>query len=285
MRWKIETLTFDLVDDICLGVQGSTITGADLPPTQADSLGPFLELWHTQPNILNQDGGHFWLAADSYRELMRNMRVTDAWFEPTSGYQGYISVDKLRRDELAWTDFVLRAKRAAISVGFSDDYGGKLTAAIGEFYSNIIDHSGRIDTGYVVYSASSGRFEFVVADAGVGVLSSLRSNPAYAHLADAGTALELALDEGVSRYYTEQGHGFGFRPLFVGLANISRYMRFRSGDHSRSLTRKADGSIDAQTSQLARTNGFFCCVVCDVEGPTPANHPAHSPPTNAERDS
>jgi hypothetical protein len=26
-------------------------------------------------------------------------------------------------------------------------------------------------------------------------------------------ALEYALDEGVSRYYTEQGHGFGFRPL------------------------------------------------------------------------
>lgn len=284
MRWKIETLTFDLVDDICLGVQSGTLTEAHLPPTHADGLGPLLELRHTQPNILNGDGGGLWLAADSYRELMRNMRVTDAWFEPTSGHQGYISVDKLRRDELAWTDFVLRAKRAAISVGFSDDYGGKLTAAIGEFYANVIDHSGHIDTGYVVYSASSGRFEFVVADAGVGVLNSLRSNPAYAHLTDAGTALEFALDEGVSRYI-EQGHGFGFRPLFVGLANISRYMRFRSDDHSRSLTRKADGSIDAQTSQLASTNGFFCCVVCDVEGQTPANHQAHSPPKNAERDS
>ncbi|QND67267.1 hypothetical protein HB777_27305 [Mesorhizobium loti] len=283
MRWKIETLTFDLVDDICLGVQSGTLTEAGLPPTHADGLGPLLELRHTQPNIVNEDGGPLWLTADNYRELMRNMRDTDSWFEPTSGHQGYISVDKLRRDELAWTNFVLRAKRAAISAGFSDDYGGKLTAAIGEFYANVIDHSGRIDTGYVVYSASPGRFEFVVADAGMGVLSSLRGNPAYAYLADAGTALELALDEGVSRYYAEQGHGFGFRPLFVGLANISRYMRFRSEDHSRSLTRKADGSIDAQTSQLASTNGFFCCVVCDVEGQTPANHPAHSPPKNADK--
>ncbi|RWO03763.1 MAG: hypothetical protein EOS07_32600 [Mesorhizobium sp.] len=211
------------------------------------------------------------------------MSDTDAWFEPASGHQGYTSVDKLGRDELAWTDFVLRAKRAAISAGFSDDYGGKLTAAIGEFYANVIDHSGRIDTGYVVYSASPGRFEFVVADTGIGVLNSLRSNPTYAHLADAGTALEYALDEGVSRYYTEQGHGFGFRPLFVGLANISRYMRFRSDDHSRSLTRKADGSIDAQTSQLANTSGFFCCVVCDVEVQTPASHPAHLPHKNAEK--
>ncbi|MBZ9708620.1 hypothetical protein LB543_18025 [Mesorhizobium sp. ESP7-2] len=283
MRWKIETLTFDLVDDICLAVQSGTITEADLPTTNADGLGPLLELRHTQPNILNRDGGSLWLTADRYHELMRNMRETDAWFEPRSGYQGFISVDKLRRDELAWTDFVLRAKRAAISAGFSDDYGGKLTAAIGEFYANVIDHSGRIDSGYVVYSASPGRFEFVVADAGIGVLNSLRSNPTYAHLVDAGTALELALDEGVSRYYTEQGHGFGFRPLFVGLANISRYMRFRSDDHSRSLTRKADGSIDAQTSQLATTAGFFCCVVCDIEIQTPASHPDQAP-KNAERE-
>ncbi|TGU89425.1 hypothetical protein EN794_046990 [Mesorhizobium sp. M00.F.Ca.ET.151.01.1.1] len=282
MRWKIETLTFDLVDDICLGLQSGTVTEAGLPPTHADGLGPLLELRHTQPNILNGDGGRLWLATDSHRELLRNMHVTDAWFEHASGHQGYISVDRLRRDELAWTDFVLRAKRAAIAVGFSDDYGAKLTAAIGEFYANVIDHSGHTDTGYVVYSASPGRFEFVVADAGVGVLNSLRSNPAYAHLVDAGTALELALDEGVSRYYTEQGHGFGFRPLFVGLANISRYMRFRSDDHSRSLTRNADGSIDAQTSQLATTNGFFCCVVCDVEIQTPTSHPGRAP-KNAER--
>ncbi|ESZ61462.1 hypothetical protein NL532_23010 [Mesorhizobium sp. C120A] len=283
MRWKIETLTFDLVDDICLGLQSGTITEADLPTVNADGMGPLLELRHTQPNILSRDGGSLWLSADNYRELMSNMREADAWFEPRSGHQGFISVETLRRDELAWTGFVLRAKRAAISAGFSEDYGGKQMAAIGEFYANVIDHSGRIDSGYVVYSASPGRFEFVVADGGIGVLNSLRSNPAYAHLVDAGTALELALDEGVSRYYTEQGHGFGFRPLFVGLANISRYMRFRSDDHSRSLTRKADGSIDAQTSQLATTNGFFCCVVCDVEIQTPASHP-HQAPKNAERE-
>ena len=203
-----------------------------------------------------------WLDANAHADLLRSMNSGKAWFGPRSNHQGYISVAELQRDEFAWTNFTIRAKRAATAAGFSDEYSGQLIAAIGEFYGNVEEHSQRTDTGYIVFSAQRGLFEFVVADAGIGVLHSLQSNPDYAALNDSGSALENALSEGVSRHYKEAGHGLGFRPLFVGLANISRFMRFRSGDHSRELTRMDDGSIIAGTSQKSQLNGFSCSVLC-----------------------
>lgn len=203
-----------------------------------------------------------WLNANAHADLLSSMNSGKAWFQLGSEHRGYISVTELRRDELAWTKFTIRAKRAAVAAGFSDEYSGQLVAAIGEFYSNVEEHSHRTDTGYIVFSAQRGLFEFVVADAGIGVLQSLQRNPDYAALNDSGSALENALSEGVSRHYEEAGHGLGFRPLFVGLANISRFMRFRSGDHSRELTRLDDGSIIAGTSQKSHLNGFSCSVLC-----------------------
>jgi len=264
VRCAIETLTFDLLDDICLGVQGGTVTATDLPSTNVDALGPLLELRHAVPSLVSGAGGSVWLKTDRYAKLLGQMQ-SNAWFEETTGRLGYVSISMLKNDPLAWTDFVMRIKRAAVSAGFSDDHAAKLAAAIVEFYNNVIDHSVDIASAYVSYAASHGRFEFSVADFGIGVLASLRTNPAYKSLSDSGSALELALGEGVSRHYEEDGHGFGFRPLFVGLANISRYMRFRSGDYGRDLVRNKDGSIDARTTQLAHIPGFVCHVQCDLE--------------------
>ena len=42
--------------------------------------------------------------------------------------------------------------------------------ALGELQDNVFEHSGRPDSGLVAYGASTGAFEFVVADAGRGVL-------------------------------------------------------------------------------------------------------------------
>lgn len=112
-----------------------------------------------------------------------------------------------------------------------------------------------------MFAAAPGVFEFVVGDHGVGVVDTLRTNPRFANLNDAGTALELALSEGVSRH-TEVGRGLGFRPLFVGLANISHAMRFRTGDHAREITRNKDRDILSRTLQKSRLPGFVCSVHC-----------------------
>jgi anti-sigma regulatory factor (Ser/Thr protein kinase) len=241
------------------------VLASDIPATRAISLGPMVELHHFQRSIKpSHDSSTSWLSADEYSELQKNLGNTRVWHKPDTGRQGYITMGELRRDGLAWTDFAMRSKRAALSAGFSDDDSGKLIGAIGEFYSNVTEHSERTETGYIVFAASPGRFEFVVADAGIGVLNSLRSNPKYAKLDDAGSALELALSEGVSRYQGESGHGFGFRPVFLGLANMSRFLRFRSADHSRELKRLTDGDIEARTIQKSHLNGFFCSVLCEV---------------------
>ncbi|BCH55348.1 hypothetical protein ACQZ61_06065 [Agrobacterium vitis] len=159
---------------------------------------------------------------------------------------------------------VNRIKRLSIGAGFSNDHSGKFVAAIDELWSNVVDHSQRYETGYIAFEIAPGKFEFVVADYGVGILASLNSNPIYADLADHGRAIELALSEGISRYHKDEGHGFGFRPLFIGLANIARVLRFRSGDHAREVIRLNSAPPQARTYELAPLPGFFCSITCVV---------------------
>lgn len=263
MRCAIETLTFALLDDIALGLQSSSLTSADLPPVSAEHLGPLIEWAHAQPvNPMETIG---WLDPKGFASMLENLRTKDKWFAPGTAGQGFVTARAIADCRTNWTDFAMRAKRAATTNGFTPDEAGRLVAAMGEFHSNILEHSGRSDTGYLVFDASPGGFEFVVADSGIGVLESLRSHPHFASLRDGGTALELALSEGVSRHYDQKDRGFGFRPLFVGLANVSRFMRFRSADHSRELTRAIDGSISAVTRQKSQLNGFLCSVRCEPE--------------------
>jgi len=262
VRCTIESLTFDLAGDICLAAQDGILEPNDLPVSRAGELGPLLELRHVRPDLLMHQG---WLATGTYSKLIINLaRSTTQWYESELGLQGFIAAEKLHNDFLAWPDFAIRAKRAAKAAGFSDDYAAKITAAIGEFYSNIIEHSQVSESGYIVFCSGNRTFEFVVADSGIGVLSSLRDNPKFANLGDSGTALEVALSDGGTRH-SEPGRGNGFRPLFVGLANISRFIRFRSDDHSREIYRSAGGEIVSLTRQVSNLRGFFCSVLCEAE--------------------
>ncbi|MER9767921.1 hypothetical protein [Mesorhizobium sp. M0130] len=190
--------------------------------------------------------------------------MTD-WFR-ADGQQGVITVRSVVRNAMNWHDFSIRAKNAATSVGVGQQESWQLIASLEEIYTNTIEHSERADTGMVAYAARPGSFEYVVCDTGIGVLRSLRKNPLYAGVLDSCTALELALSEGVSAK-AEQGRGMGFRPIFVGLANISRVVRFRSGDGARILSRQTDGTLPATTLQRAWIDGLFCSVKIDAQAP------------------
>jgi anti-sigma regulatory factor (Ser/Thr protein kinase) len=221
-----------------------------------------LELKHIARRFRNSGALEAWPEGNKFSNITARQPSLPAWFGQ-DGHQGAIGVSTLQADELAWTNFVHRLRKGAAQAGFSSDHSAKIAAAIGEIYGNVIDHSQHVDTGYVAYHTQDGQFEFVIADHGIGVLESLRSNPRYAQLADSGTALTHALEQGVSRY-TDPDHGFGFVPLFVGLANHSRLIRFRSGDSGRVIIRNKDGSIDARTVQVPHCEGFFCSVLCDL---------------------
>jgi hypothetical protein len=56
--------------------------------------------------------------------------------------------------------------------------------------------------------------------------------PQHAALGDHSKALQSALTDGISRFGSDTGRGHGFRPIFLGLANLRGSLRFRSGDHA-----------------------------------------------------
>lgn len=262
MRCNI-VLDFDLLDDICLACQSATVTYNDLPRVGVSALGPLLELIHIAPRIDGFEIGHGWLKTHGFDHLLAHLHPIKSWAERDFS-QGIVSIGELTDDGPAWVNFVHNFRKAAKDAGFSSDHSAKLGAAIGEIYGNVIDHSNAVHSGYIAYRATRGRFEFVVADHGIGVLRSLRTNPRYSNLTDSGVALEMALEKGISRY-TDGDHGFGFVRLFIGLANVSRLIRFRSGRHARMIERQTSGGIESHTVELALSEGFFCSVLCDLE--------------------
>ena len=106
------------------------------------------------------------------------------------------AVTPTRRYEL--DSLRLGSQQAAIVAGFQRKIAAQLTAALGEFHSNVYEHSDASGTGIVAFHTRPGRFEFVVSDRGIGVLRSLRSGPDYPNLTDHGEALRLTLTDRVS---------------------------------------------------------------------------------------
>ena len=143
-------------------------------------------------------------------------------FDPSNGHS----------DSVLWDQWAKHVENAAVAAGLPRGLAAGLMGALGELQDNVFEHSGRPETGLVAYGAKTGTFEFVVADAGRGVLASLRENPEFTHLADCGAALRLAAADGASRHTSESGHGYGIGQLFRALAHHNGDLRFRSGDHA-----------------------------------------------------
>ncbi len=240
-----------------LALAAKNISEADLPSIKAAHLGPLVELRHSGVQLQSCR----WLDIGRHGQLACALESGVKWFS-NSGAQGCVKVSQITADRRFWTEFAMRGKKAATQSGFAADTAGQLFAAIGELRDNICEHSENPASGYLIYDAAPGHFEFVVADSGVGVLTSLRSHHYYSHVTDAGTALNLALSEGVSRHHDDRGRGRGFRPIFVGLANASEHLRFCSGDHTREMMRAKDRGVLSSTRQRAPLNGFFCSVRC-----------------------
>ena len=166
-------------------------------------------------------------------------------------------------DEIAWEQWAMHAENAAVAAGLAKGLVAGLMGALGELQDNVFEHSGRPETGVIAYAAGDGTFEFVVADAGRGVLASLRENPEFAGLEDSGAALRVAASDGASRYARSTGHGYGIGQLFRALAHDAAELRFRSGDHALRLWGDAPsltGQVDLM--QKAWLDGLSISVRC-----------------------
>ena len=170
-------------------------------------------------------------------------------------------------DESNWALWGTRAEQAAKRAGFSGTLPAQLLGALGELKDNVFEHSGDPESGLVAYGATNQSFEFVVADAGMGVLASLKQNPQFSHLSDAGAALRAAASDGVSRRGSAAGNGYGIGQVFRALASYNAQLRFRSDDYVFSLWGNSP-SLTGQTelAHKGRLKGLTISVLCEVSG-------------------
>lgn len=265
------TLTFSQVDDLAFAAERGRLEGGipDCIRWAAGDLGPLLELNHlATAGLLPAPQSGNWLFLDGMTDFYRAM--TDdrqQWMRAESRNIGFLRTEaKPPTNTTAWTTFGLAAQKAAVIAGFPNKVAGQLVGALLEMQSNVYEHSEAPQTGLVVFRAAPSVFEFVVADRGIGVLDSLRSGITHADLTDHGTALQLTLTEGCSRLGDGIGRGMGFRPLFIGLANLRGFLRFRSGDHALTIEGNHPTLVMARLAQRPYLRGFFAAVRCTLEG-------------------
>lgn len=167
-----------------------------------------------------------------------------------------------------WDQWAKHAENAAVVAGLPRGLAVGLMGALGELQDNVFEHSGRPESGLVAYAASDSAFEFVVADAGRGVLASLHENPDFAGLTDSGAALRVAASDGASRHAQGTGHGYGIGQLFRALAHDAAELRFRSGDHALRLWGDAPSLTgQVELAQKAWLDGLTISVRCAPRAP------------------
>jgi hypothetical protein len=177
------------------------------------------------------------------------------YFKPPQDYNEF--------DDYRWNAFLKRFENAATKAGLEHNFAQALTGTLYEMVSNVNEHSEKPETALVGYRWKSAEFEYVIADAGIGVLSSLRKHLDYQFLSDSGDALKTAVTKGESRHGRSERRGQGFEILLNNIACRNSYLRFRSGDHSLTI----DGTqfpIRRNIDQCAPFQGFLISVVCKL---------------------
>jgi hypothetical protein len=165
------------------------------------------------------------------------------------------------QSDARWMAYCKRLEDAAKKAGLQEQFAKALVGTFDEMTGNVLDHSENSSSGIVGYRWDNSEFEYVVADLGIGVLNSLKTNDEYKYLRDSGEALETALKPGASRYETVSGHGFGFRSLLENIASRNSYLRFRSGDHYHMIDGTGE-KVKRSTIACTNFNGFLISLVC-----------------------
>jgi anti-sigma regulatory factor (Ser/Thr protein kinase) len=256
--------TFEALDGLSFAAARARLQPLPDGAYRFDALGPVLELARLSTSRLLQAPTRAnWLALDDAAGFGGALRRGRMIWSSHDRRLGFLRMRSSRPDdETEENAFKLEAQLAAVAVGFPRKLAAQLVGAFEEIQGNVYDHSNASASGLAAYRATARRFEFVVSDGGLGVLASLRSWPDYGGLADSGEALKLMLVEGVSRYGTAAKRGKGFRPLFIGLANLNGALRFRSGDQALTINGVDAGNIPAQTWEKVPSKGFITSVTC-----------------------
>lgn len=261
---ETESLTFAALDGIAFAAARSRL--GDVPEYAADELGPLIEMVQlARTGLLRPPSSARWLRLNGTEKVLRAAAGgSERWSSPHGSGTGFFRCDVLQTEPARWTSFKLEGHKAALAAGFPSRAASRFMGAMGEIADNVLEHSGAAPTGFVVFRGRPGSFEFVVADDGIGVLASLRSNPEYSHLVDEGDALQCALTDGESRFGKAAQRGTGFSTLFRSLLNMNALLRFRSGDHALGMHGKSPTLVSAHVAKKPRASGFMVSVRCMI---------------------
>ena len=257
MRPTIESLTFDVLDDLLLAHERARVPPVRLVP--GPCLGSIVELLHFSQE---HNGALPYRASNETAAIHRAYETRRAVYLDAES-TGFVTARRAqyKGGDTHWTAFQLAMHKALLAARFPSPFARGLVGAIDELQNNIRDHSDAIDTGLIGYRVAANRVEWVVADRGIGVLESLRSG-AFPSLADSAEALRIALTDGCSRFGTASGHGYGFRELFKALSARQGSLRFRSGDQALTIAGVSPSLSRARLQQRAHVSGFCATVIC-----------------------
>lgn len=256
--------TFHSLDNVALAVAKRGLDSNIAGKFSASDIGPFLEAeaiaaiggLHKLHQAAWFDIGNL---NSLYSALVTSSR--DSWVCEKTKASGFLRTRT--NDESKWAVFGVAAHKAALSAGIPSRIASQLVGALGECYSNIFEHSFAHETGLIAFKTHGGVFEFVARDAGVGVLKSLQQGSEYAELIDEVDALQLAVMDGVSRFGKDAARGFGFRPIFTGLANLKGTLRFRSGSCALQISDTNISLLNSNITKKVALPGFIASVSCD----------------------
>lgn len=169
-------------------------------------------------------------------------------------------------NDAKWEAFLKRVENAGLRAGLEKILAASLAATLGEMVENIICHSETTETGIAGYRWTQNEFEYVVTDAGIGVMKSLQQHPDYQWIKDSSQALKTAIKNGETKFGKNTRHGTGFN-LLLNIAKRNGYLRFRSGNHSLILNGKNAeqiGNISEETFVCSDFKGFLTSFTCQI---------------------
>jgi hypothetical protein len=162
-----------------------------------------------------------------------------------------------------WTDRLREILSELRANGFPARLARGLTGAVAEMADNVWLHSESGEPGLVAYQIRRRRFAFSVADVGIGVLASIRTNSRYRWLNSSMEAIQCVIQPGVSR---NDGGGMGFPSLLHALAELWGNARFRSGEASLLIDRThEDKKLDFL--YLPHLPGLHVSARCSLDAP------------------
>ena len=237
------------------------------PPPAATSIGPVVEYAYLRmsnpslPRLSEVCGGSMPIFLAN---IWRDGGLASTSHQPLDYEFARAPLDLDDQREDPWQRFRQRLRGAAHAAGFDGIIPKGLVGAFGEMHRNVFDHSQRPESHVVGYRCTPGEFEFLVADAGIGIRASLRTADEYRGLADDGEAVVAALDDGVSRLGSAASRGTGFGTLFRNLAGIGASVRIRSGQAAAAVCGMSPTRVGVEVADRAAFAGTLISVTCRV---------------------